>query len=179
MGAHSGGPGRTLLFFLFLLFFLINAKGVFGQARPRVVDAVDNTRRVVLRGSVYPLARTEFDRGAADGGLPMTRILLLLKRSADQEAALESYMEQQQDKSSASYHAWLTPQQFGTQYGPADADVRAVTQWLESQRFRIERVYSGKNGDRVFRNSRAGGNGIRSRDPELPGEREDVRGQCE
>jgi hypothetical protein len=32
----------------------------------------------------------------------MTRILMLLKRSADQEAALESYMEQQQDKSSAS-----------------------------------------------------------------------------
>ena len=108
MGAHSGGRGRTLLFLSFFLSFLINAKDVFGQARPRVVESVDNARRLVLRVHVHPLARAEFDRGAADGRLSMTRILLLLKRSADQEAALETYMEQQQDKSSANYHVWLT-----------------------------------------------------------------------
>jgi hypothetical protein len=90
------------------------------------------------------LARAEFDRGAVDDGLAMTRILLLLKRSDAQETALRQFMEQQQDKSSPNYHVWLTPQDFGAQYGPADADITAVTQWLTSEGFRIEKVYSGK-----------------------------------
>lgn len=142
MVTRCGGLGR--FFLLFLLFFLSDTKSAFGQAQPRVVEAVNNARRVVLTGNVHPLARAEFDRGAADDSLPMARILLLLRRSDDREAALKSYMEQQQDKSSANYHVWLTPEQFGAQFGPADADVQAVRQWLESQGFRIEKVYSGK-----------------------------------
>jgi len=131
--------------FLFLsILFLLSANGALGQATPRVVDPVDNRNRVTLSGNVHPLARAEFDRGAVDNGLPMTRMLLLLKRSEDQEAALQTYMEQQQDKNSANHHVWLTPQQFGAQYGPADADTQAVTQWLGTQGFRIEKVYSGK-----------------------------------
>ena len=138
---RSGLRQFLLLFFAFLL---VNATGAFGQTQPRVVEAVDNARRVTLTGNVHPLARAEFDHGPADDVLPMTRILLLLKRGDDQEAALQSYLEQQQDKSSANYHVWLTPEQFGAQYGPADADIQAVTQWLGSQGFRIEKVYSGK-----------------------------------
>ena len=115
-----------------------------GQAQPRVVQAVDNARRVTLPGNVHPLARAEFDRGAASDVLPMTRMLLLLKRSDEQEAALQDYLEKQQDKSSPNYHQWLTPQEFGAQYGPADADIQSVTQWLTGQGFTIEKVYSGK-----------------------------------
>ena len=74
----------------------------------------------------------------------MTRMLLLLKRSDEQEAALQDYLEKQQDKSSPNYHQWLTPQEFGAQYGPADADIQSVTQWLSGQGFTIEKVYSGK-----------------------------------
>ena len=115
-----------------------------GQAQPRVVEAVDNARRVTLPGNVHPLARAEFDRGAASDALPMTRMLLLLKRSDEQEAALQDYLEKQQDKSSPNYHQWLTPAEFGAQYGPADADIQSVTQWLSGQGFTIEKVYSGK-----------------------------------
>ena len=114
------------------------------QVQPRVVQPVDNTQRLTLIGNVHPLARPEFDRGEADNALPMARMLLVLKRSDERETALEAYLEHQQDKSSLNYHAWLTPEQFGTQYGPADADIEAVTQWLRSQGFRIEKVYSGK-----------------------------------
>src|SRR5215469_3976879 len=114
------------------------------QVRPRVTEVVDNAQRVTLRGNVHPLARPEFDRGAVSDGQAMNRILLLLKRSGEQETALETMLENQQDKSSPSYHRWLTPEQFGAQFGPADADIQAVTNWLTSEGFTINRVYSGK-----------------------------------
>jgi hypothetical protein len=130
--------------FLAFLFLLLAANCVFGQATPRVVEAVDNTKRVTLAGNVHPLARVEYDRGAVDSALPMARILMLLQRGSDQEAALQTFMEQQQDKSSPNYHVWFNPQQFGAQYGPADSDIQAVTQWLQSQGFTINKVYNGK-----------------------------------
>jgi Pro-kumamolisin, activation domain/Bacterial Ig-like domain (group 3) len=142
MNAHRGGLRRFLLFFS--VSFFLNATGAFGQAVPRVVEAVDNARRVTLTGNVPPLARAEFDRGAVADAQPMTRILLLLKRGDEQEAALQDALAKQQDKSSPSYHQWLTPEEFGTLYGPADADIQAVTQWLESQGFTVEKVYGGK-----------------------------------
>jgi hypothetical protein len=110
----------------------------------RVTDTVDDTDRMVLRGNVHPSARAEFDRGAVADAQPVTRMLLLLQRSAEQEAALQQLMEEQQSKNSPNYHAWLTPEQFGKQFGPADEDVQAVTEWLTSHGFRNIKVSKGK-----------------------------------
>ncbi len=126
------------------LLFLIGGSTAWGQVRPRVVQAVNNEQRITLKGNVHPLARAEFDRGAVVESQPMTRMLLVLKRGDDPEAALQQYLESQQDKSSPNYHAWLTPEEFGANYGPADVDVQAVTDWLTSQGFTVEKVYSGK-----------------------------------
>ena len=142
MGQPSGFVCKFVRFCALL--FLIGSSTAWGQVRPRVVQAVSNEQRVTLKGNVHPLARAEFDRGAAVESQPMTRMLLLLKRGDDQEAALQQYLESQQDKSSPNYHAWLTPEEFGANYGPADADVQAVTDWLTSQGFTVEKVYSGK-----------------------------------
>jgi subtilase family serine protease len=114
------------------------------QVAARVTDTVDDTNRTVLRGNVHPKARAEFDRGAVDDAQPVTRILLVFERSAEQEAALRQLMEEQQSKNSPNYHAWLTPEQFGKQYGPADTDVQAVTDWLTSHGFQNIKVAKGK-----------------------------------
>jgi subtilase family serine protease len=53
-------------------------------------------------------------------------------------------MEEQQSKNSPNYRAWLTPEQFGQQFGPADADVQAVTDWLTSHGFQNIKVTKGK-----------------------------------
>src|SRR5208337_3822516 len=50
----------------------------------------------------------------------------------------------QQIKSSPNYHMWLTPEQFGQQFGPVDADIQAVTDWLASQGFQVSRVAAGR-----------------------------------
>src|SRR6266478_9127638 len=110
----------------------------------RVTDTVDDTNRTVLRGNVHPKAHAEFDRGAVADAQPVTRILLVLQRSAEQEATLRQLMEEQQSKNSTNYHAWLTPEQFGQQFGPADTDVQAVTDWLTSRGFQNLEVAKGK-----------------------------------
>jgi len=127
-----------------LLIFLLGPINAYSQVQPRVIEKVDGAQRVTLIGNTHPLARPEFDRGAADDRMPMRRILLLLKHSDAQGAALQEYLAQQLDKSSPNYHAWLTPEEFGAKYGPADADIQAITQWLSSQGFRIEKIHNGK-----------------------------------
>ena len=75
---------------------------------------------------------------------PMHRMLLLLQREPDQEAALKTLVDQQQSSASPNYHQWLTPQQFGQQFGPADADIQTVTNWLQSHGFQVARVSTGR-----------------------------------
>jgi hypothetical protein len=110
----------------------------------RVTAEVDDTNTVQLKGNVHPMARPEFDQGAVADSQPMTRMLLTLQRSAAQETALQQLMDAQQTKGSASYHAWLTPTQFGQQFGPSDADVQAVTDWLTKQGFQVAKVAAGR-----------------------------------
>jgi subtilase family serine protease len=110
----------------------------------RVTQTVDEGNRVPLHGNVHPMARPEFDRGAVADSEPASRMSLLLQRSPDQETALRQLLQQQQDKTSPNYHKWLTPDQFGKQYGPADADIQAVTDWLTSQGFTAIKVSAGR-----------------------------------
>jgi Pro-kumamolisin, activation domain/Bacterial Ig-like domain (group 3) len=110
----------------------------------RITEAVDERNLLTLKGNVHPLARAEFDQGVVSDGLPLHRMLLLLQRSSAQEAALQKLLDDQQDKSSPNYHAWLTPTQFGQQFGPADADIQAVTSWLQSHGFNVANVSAGR-----------------------------------
>jgi len=105
--------------------------------RPLITEAIDESRLTILKGNTHPLARQEFDLGTADGALPLRRVLLVLKRSDEQESALRKLLDDQQDKNSPSYHKWLTPEKFGEQFGPTDADVQTITSWLQSHGFQV------------------------------------------
>jgi hypothetical protein len=104
-------------------------------ATPRITQAIDEANLVPMRTKVPPLARAAFDQGVVPDSQPMNRILLMLQRSPEQETALRSLMDEQQTKNSPNYHAWLTPTQFGQQFGVADADVQKVTDWLSQKGF--------------------------------------------
>jgi Pro-kumamolisin, activation domain/Bacterial Ig-like domain (group 3) len=114
------------------------------QATPaRIVLPVDNANRTVLTGNTYYLAQARFETGAAPASLPMQRMLMLLRRSLAQESTLEQFMQDQQNSASPNYHNWLTPQQFGAQFGPAPQDIQTVVSWLRSQGFTVNRVSNG------------------------------------
>jgi uncharacterized protein (TIGR03437 family) len=111
---------------------------------PRITQAIDETKLFPLRNNTHPLARAEYDQGAAPRDLPMERMLLLLRRSPEQEASLQQLLEDQQNTASANYHHWLTPEQFGARFGPAPEDIDKITGWLNSEGFRVDRVASGR-----------------------------------
>jgi hypothetical protein len=110
----------------------------------RIVEPVQSDKVVTLSGNVHPMARPANDRGLLADQQPITKIHLLLRRSAAQETALQQLMAQQLDSSSPKFHAWLTPQEFGQQFGPADSDLQAVKNWLASQGFTGLKVNNGK-----------------------------------
>src|SRR5215469_10714507 len=93
-------------------------------ARVRIVSPIDDAQVVTLRGNTHPLARAEYDRGPAPDGLPARRMLLLLSRTAEQQSALDKFLEDQQSPGSPNYRRWLTPAEFGSMFGPADADLQ-------------------------------------------------------
>jgi uncharacterized repeat protein (TIGR01451 family) len=104
---------------------------------------IDDSDRVVLRGNTHPQARPDFERGVAPPALPMARMIISMQIPADRRAALEQLLAGQQDPASPNYHRWLTPEEFGRQYGPDQADIDAVTGWLGSHGFTVEEVARG------------------------------------
>jgi Pro-kumamolisin, activation domain len=118
-----------------------------GEAPPvpsRIVTRIDETRLMRLHGNTHPRARTEFDKGLVDPQLSMERMILILKRSPEQEAALTAFMARQLDPKSPDFHHWLTPEEFGRIYGPSDYDISAVTNWLQNHGFSIDKVANGR-----------------------------------
>jgi subtilase family serine protease len=113
-------------------------------ARSLITQRVDEAKLTALRGNTHLLARPEFDRGAAPASLPMERMLLVLKRTVEQEAALEKLMDEQLDSASPNYHKWLTPEEFGATFGPSDRDIRAITGWLASHGFEDVHISAGR-----------------------------------
>ena len=114
-------------------------------SRPsRITQAIDEKQLVLLRGNVHPLAQPKFDQGAVSDAQPLNRMLLLLRRAPEQEAALRQLLDDQLTLNSPKHHAWLTPQQFGAQFGPADADLQATTNWLNTKGFHSIQVGPGR-----------------------------------
>jgi subtilase family serine protease len=113
------------------------------MAAARITDRVSDEDRVVLEGNVNPQAKAELDRGAAAPSLPMERMLLVLKRSPEQEAALKKYLAEQKNSGSPNYRHWLTPREFGIRFGASIEDVLTIQRWLTSHGFHIDEITHG------------------------------------
>jgi subtilase family serine protease len=113
-------------------------------ARSLIDRPIDESQRTTLYGAGNPLALTRYDQGEVDNSFSTTRVLLMLNRPPEREAALEQYLAEVHSKGSPSYHHWLTPQQFGKQFGPAETDIQTVTIWLGAKGFRVAKISQGK-----------------------------------
>jgi hypothetical protein len=108
-----------------------------------ITEPIDESSLVTLQGSVHPLANPAADQGAAPDSLQLGRTILVLKRSSVQQAALDKLTNAQQNPASPQYHKWLTPEQFGAQFGVASKDIQTISQWLESYGFEVEPQMAG------------------------------------
>ena len=105
---------------------------------------VDDRQTVELAGNTRSEARAENDRGRVSDGLPLEHMQLLLGRSPDSEAALTQLIDSLHDRSSPNYHEWLTAEQFGREFGPAEADIAAVSGWLAGHGFTVNGISASR-----------------------------------
>ena len=61
-----------------------------------------------------------------------------------QSAGLDKLLAGQQNPSSALYHQWLTPEQFGAEFGLSTTDLASVSAWLQSQGLTVTGVARGR-----------------------------------
>src|SRR5712664_876198 len=113
------------------------------QARPRITQSINDTNRVALAGNTHPEARPANDRGAVANNFAMDHMLLQLKRSPEQELALQQFLDELHTKGSPNFQHWLTAEEFGDRFGLATPDLDAVTRWLQSHGFRVNVVEVG------------------------------------
>jgi hypothetical protein len=112
----------------------------FPPEQPRIVSRVDNSELTTVCGSTHPAVRNAIDNGRLPSTAPMSDLILVLKRSSAQQAALESFNTQQYDADSPEYHHWLTPSEFGAAFGVAASDLQTVIDWLQNQGFTIDEI---------------------------------------
>jgi len=137
----------------YVLFFCVLAVGLWAlpmtaraqsQPKPFVTQAIDESKRVTLRGTVHPLARARSDQGAVPDSFAANRLLLMLNRPPEREADLRQFLANAHRPGSATYHKWLTPTEFGERFGPSDADIQTAKNWLTSHGFRVAEVTQSK-----------------------------------
>lgn len=114
------------------------------QNESQIRGPVEASPLVALKGNVHPLAQPRFDQGPAAVSLDAQRMLLVLRRSPRQEKLLQQYLASLEDRNSPDFQHFLTPEQFGRQFGPADADMGQVVDWLNRQGFSGMRVAKSK-----------------------------------
>ena len=114
--------------------------GPSGHPMPTIHDAVSESKLAVLEGNTRPEATALNDRGRVSDDLQLDHMLIQLKRSPEREAALETFIDQLHDRTSANYHKWLTPGEFAEHYGVAREDVDVVKGWLEAKGFTVHGV---------------------------------------
>jgi hypothetical protein len=130
-------------------------------AKDRVSGQIDGRQTVLVKGSVHPLTSPESDRGAVSPSRVISEITINIKLSANQQSDLNHLLESQRDPSAPEYQKWLTPEEFGSQFGLSLADMNKLTTWLQSHGFSVDHVSQSMNWvsfsgtaeqvDRVFR----------------------------
>lgn len=95
---------------------------------------------MTLEGNVPPLARPEFDQGIVNTDMRLDKMVLALKPPAAKQAALDELVATQQDPASPNFHQWLTPEEFGVQFGASDSELSQVTTWLTGHGFAVEEI---------------------------------------
>jgi len=114
-----------------------------GTVRPLIVDAINESRRVALKGNTRPEAVTQNDMGAVSASFALDHMQILMRRTPEQQQSLDAAVEALHDPASSSFHRWLTPAQFATAYGASQQDIDTVSAWLRGHGFVVNSVHGG------------------------------------
>lgn len=114
------------------------------QTGPRVIQAIDDKAIVRIPGSTHPAATSVNDLGRASADIRMERMILVLKPDNTQQGMLGRLINRQHDRQSTDYHRWLSPEQYGAQFGADATDIKIISDWLRSKGFNVGTAGKGK-----------------------------------
>jgi subtilase family serine protease len=133
--------GARLAFLLVVGMLLPAASSAQASGSARIVNAVNESDLVQLNGNTHPLALSQFDQGIVSDSLRMEHMFVVLRRGPEQEQALQQLTAELQDPDSANYHNWLTAEELGRKFGPAQQDIDTVVHWLGSRGLQVNLVH--------------------------------------
>jgi subtilase family serine protease len=130
----------------FLLLGLLLLTGIGARAahasEALIRASVNESDLATLGGNTPPSALIEArDLGAVEEAMSFDHLLLMLRRDAATEAALQTRIEAMHTQGSPEFHHWLSAQQVGAQFGTNAQDVAALQEWLTSHGFTVNRLY--------------------------------------
>ncbi|OOG40365.1 protease pro-enzyme activation domain-containing protein [Rhodanobacter sp. C05] len=111
---------------------------------PRVTQTVSNTNVVTIPKTHLAFIAAATSSTPLAGTVKMNHLQLILKPSAARQAAMETTIASLHNPKSAQFQKWLTPQEFGQEFGANVSDIAAVTSWLTAQGFTVNTVYPNK-----------------------------------
>jgi subtilase family serine protease len=112
--------------------------------RPQITAAIDDSSIVRVPNSQPRLLEKASDLGRMDRNATLKPLFLILKSNSEKHRALQSLLDRQQDKSTSSFHEWLTPDEFGEKFGANASDLEALTHWLAIHGFTVGSVSLGR-----------------------------------
>jgi subtilase family serine protease len=98
----------------------------------------------VVQGTIHPKVKMAADLGEAPADKALDSLSLRFSMTSAQSAALSQLLADQQNPSSPRYHQWLTPEQFGAEFGMSQNDLASATSWLQEQGFTVTGVARGR-----------------------------------
>jgi subtilase family serine protease len=115
-----------------------------GPPQPLITQAINGATLMALPGNTRPEANAANDLGIVPGTFPMPHMVLQLRRPAAQQRALDAFVGQLYDPQSPNFHHWLSAEELGAQFGPAESDIQTVTAWLQQNRFTVDRIFNNR-----------------------------------
>ena len=116
----------------------------FATQSDRITGPIDSSQRITLPGHIHHKALPQYDQGRIEPSFQFGYVTMLFTPSAAQSQALDRFLAEQLNPSSANFHKWLTPEQFADRFGLTANDMRKVTDWLTSQGLQIVTVARGR-----------------------------------
>lgn len=108
-----------------------------------ITTPVNEAHLVKLSTGTHPLLSFATDQGPVADSLQLDHVLLQLRRSPAQQAALDALVQSQSDRSSPNYHHWLTAAEYGS-YGASEQDIDTVVSWLSGHGIQVNSVHANR-----------------------------------
>ena len=107
------------------------------SAPKRLHANIEETRTFVLKGNTHPLVTsgTAQDQGQVSSSVAMPRMALHFSLTGAQQTDLNQLLVALQNRQSAQYRKFLTPEEYADRFGLNEADTAKITTWLENNGF--------------------------------------------